>query len=160
MCIRQSSIRRCDGFASFAWALKRHRKVASGIVSAGYSTVAPGAHMTSAEVTQGQRRRGSPVQHRTRARFRLPRHGETTTAEMSNAAAESVEQIVRLENRDRVEMSASDRLADLMTAFSGSMLFVWLHGAWFVIWIVLNEGPISATHFDVFPFGLLTMIVS
>jgi len=48
--------------------------------------------------------------------------------------------------------SAQNRLADRITAFSGSMAFVYIHLAWFGCWIAFGvEG---------YPFGLLTMIVS
>jgi uncharacterized membrane protein len=61
------------------------------------------------------------------------------------------------EHRARRQASASLRLADIITAFSGSMRFVGLHVVWFAIWIGLNLfGPA----FDPYPFGLLTMIVS
>ena len=61
------------------------------------------------------------------------------------------------QHRARRQASPSLRLADLITAFSGSMRFVALHVAWFAVWIGLNlVGP----RFDPFPFGLLTMIVS
>jgi uncharacterized membrane protein len=56
---------------------------------------------------------------------------------------------------------AQDRAADVITSFAGSLNFVYLHSAWFLVWIVLNVGLIgSAAVFDKFPFGLLTMIVS
>jgi uncharacterized membrane protein len=48
-------------------------------------------------------------------------------------------------------------LADRITAFAGSMPFVYLHAVWFIGWVLLNEG---AAPFDPFPFGLLTLIVS
>ncbi|MFN8555924.1 MAG: DUF1003 domain-containing protein [Dehalococcoidia bacterium] len=50
--------------------------------------------------------------------------------------------------------------ADLITVFSGSMLFVWLHVLWFGGWILVNIGVLPVRPFDPFPFGLLTMIVS
>ena len=50
-----------------------------------------------------------------------------------------------------------ERVADLITKFSGSMQFVYLHILWFTAWIVLN---ITIARFDPFPFGLLTLIVS
>lgn len=54
-----------------------------------------------------------------------------------------------------------DRIADGMTAFSGSMAFVYLHAGWFAVWLLLNLGLFgSAVVFDPFPFGLLTLIVS
>jgi len=51
------------------------------------------------------------------------------------------------------------RIADWIAWFSGSMQFLILNGAWFIIWIRLNTIPGLLT-FDPFPFGLLTMIVS
>jgi len=52
------------------------------------------------------------------------------------------------ERRKRFE----DRLADRITAFSGSMRFVYLHVVWFTAWIALGV--------ESYPYGLLTMIVS
>ena len=54
-----------------------------------------------------------------------------------------------------------DRAADRITAFAGSLNFVYIHSAWFGVWIVLNIGALGgALVFDKFPYGLLTMIVS
>jgi uncharacterized membrane protein len=54
-----------------------------------------------------------------------------------------------------------DRVADRVTAFAGSLNFVYIHTAWFVIWIAINIGLLGAAlKFDEFPFGLLTMVVS
>jgi uncharacterized membrane protein len=46
------------------------------------------------------------------------------------------------------------RLADAITAFAGSMWFAYLHVGWFVLWLWFEP------FHDVFPYGLLTMIVS
>src|SRR3954453_4725692 len=48
--------------------------------------------------------------------------------------------------------SAQNRVADRITRFSGSMVFVYLHILWFGLWIGLGV--------EKYPFGLLTMIVS
>ena len=48
--------------------------------------------------------------------------------------------------------SFQNRLADRITAFSGSMGFVYIHLAWFGCWIGFGV--------ERYPFGLLTMIVS
>jgi uncharacterized membrane protein len=54
-----------------------------------------------------------------------------------------------------------DRLADAITNFSGTLQFVYIHAAWFVVWITCNEGLFGhSAVWDPFPFGLLTMIVS
>src|SRR5579884_4181074 len=50
--------------------------------------------------------------------------------------------------------SIQNRIADAITAFAGSMAFVYIHIAWFILWIITQ--PFG----DKFPFGLLTMIVS
>jgi uncharacterized membrane protein len=58
-------------------------------------------------------------------------------------------------------MRAQDRAADAVTAFAGSLNFVYIHAVWFGIWIAANVGLFgAAATFDKFPFGLLTMIVS
>ncbi|MFE2068944.1 DUF1003 domain-containing protein [Streptomyces sp. NPDC059467] len=57
--------------------------------------------------------------------------------------------------------TSQDRFADAITAFAGTMGFVYVHAVWFAVWIALNLslfGP--AAVFDPYPFGLLTMIVS
>ena len=52
------------------------------------------------------------------------------------------------------------RVADWIAWFSGSMQFLALNLAWFLVWITINVGNVGLPHFDPFPFGLLTMIVS
>ena len=47
--------------------------------------------------------------------------------------------------------NAQNRVADRITTFSGSMLFVYIHVLWFGLWIGLGV--------EKYPFGLLTMIV-
>jgi len=57
--------------------------------------------------------------------------------------------------------STLDRIADAIAAFAGSMTFVFIHAAFFTVWILLNLDVIpGAEAFDPFPFGLLTMAVS
>jgi len=48
--------------------------------------------------------------------------------------------------------SIQNRIADKITAFSGSMWFVYVHILWFSLWIGLGV--------EKYPYGLLTMIVS
>ena len=57
--------------------------------------------------------------------------------------------------------SNQDRIADAITAFAGTMRFVYLHAVWFAIWIAANLGAFGREAiWDPYPFGLLTMIVS
>ena len=48
--------------------------------------------------------------------------------------------------------SLQNRIADAITKFAGSLTFVYVHIAWFSLWIGLRV--------EKFPYGLLTMIVS
>jgi uncharacterized membrane protein len=48
--------------------------------------------------------------------------------------------------------SVQNRVADRITAFAGSMTFVYIHIVWFSCWIGFGV--------EDYPFGLLTMIVS
>lgn len=57
-----------------------------------------------------------------------------------------------LEFRADRAKSLQNRIADAITTFAGSMVFVYIHIAWFAIWIGLGV--------EKYPFGLLTMIVS
>ena len=52
------------------------------------------------------------------------------------------------------------RIADWIAWFSGSMPFLMINAAWFIIWIFLNTVHTGIPQFDPYPFGLLTMIVS
>jgi uncharacterized membrane protein len=57
--------------------------------------------------------------------------------------------------------SLQNRIADVITRFAGSMIFVYVHIVWFTAWIAINQGWFGRDLvFDRFPFGLLTMIVS
>lgn len=48
--------------------------------------------------------------------------------------------------------SLQNRVADSITTFAGSMMFVYIHLLWFAVWILFKV--------EKYPFGLLTMIVS
>src|SRR5687767_5127632 len=57
-----------------------------------------------------------------------------------------------LKHRQERARSLQNRVADAITAFAGSMWFVYLHVIWFTLWIGLGA--------EAYPYGLLTMIVS
>jgi uncharacterized membrane protein len=57
-----------------------------------------------------------------------------------------------LEHAEKRAESVQNRIADKITAFSGSMLFVYVHIIWFSCWIGFGV--------EHYPYGLLTMIVS
>ncbi len=57
-----------------------------------------------------------------------------------------------VEHAEQRARSVQDRIADQITAFAGSMWFVYIHIVWFSCWIGLGA--------EKYPYGLLTMIVS
>ena len=59
---------------------------------------------------------------------------------------------VLLEHAQERAENVQNRIADRITAFSGSMLFVYIHVIWFACWIGFGV--------EHYPYGLLTMIVS
>jgi uncharacterized membrane protein len=97
--------------------------------------------------------------HKSAPRARAAAMNGTVTSN-GDAVAKNIEDVVRIEQRDRAKMGWGDHLADRITAFSGSMTYVWLHVGWFTVWIAVNVGLFGLAAFDEFPFGLLTMIVS
>jgi len=71
----------------------------------------------------------------------------------------NVELIKRLEEAAKQDRTSSDRVAEVIANFCGSMTFVWVHVFWFAFWIGLNVLP-QIHHIDPFPFTFLTLVVS
>jgi uncharacterized membrane protein len=71
-------------------------------------------------------------------------HIELSNIELPNPAL--------VEHARQRAQSIQNRIADRITAFSGSMRFVYLHAIWFASWIGFGV--------EAYPYGLLTMIVS
>jgi CRP/FNR family cyclic AMP-dependent transcriptional regulator len=58
------------------------------------------------------------------------------------------------------KLTISQRIADTIAEFSGTVAFLMINVIWFGAWLLWNEVWVSSAAFDPFPFGLLTMIVS
>ena len=71
----------------------------------------------------------------------------------------NIEAVLKLEEAAKDERTATDRIAEVIAGFCGSMTFVWVHVIWFGGWIVLNIMP-GIKHVDPFPFTFLTLVVS
>jgi len=71
----------------------------------------------------------------------------------------NIETVLKLEEAAREERTSTDRVADAIAGFCGSMTFVWVHVAWFGGWIIFNLLP-GINHIDPFPFTFLTLVVS
>src|SRR5690349_23358351 len=86
-------------------------------------------------------------------------HQEDNPA-LSKVIERNIRTIIHLRTKAADERSLQSRLADVITSFSGRMIFAYVHIVWFVLWILLNTGRFGLPVFDPFPYGLLTMIVS
>lgn len=84
---------------------------------------------------------------------------ETLNAKADELTQQNVQTILELERAAKEERTRSDRVAEVIANFCGSMVFVWVHVVWFSGWILLNIIP-GAPHIDPFPFTFLTLVVS
>jgi uncharacterized membrane protein len=82
-----------------------------------------------------------------------------STASVDQLTERNVEAIRELEKAAKEERSRTDRFAEAIAKFCGSMTFVWVHVVWFGFWIVINVVP-GVPHIDPFPFTFLTLVVS
>lgn len=86
-------------------------------------------------------------------------HAEDNPA-LSNVIERNIRTIIRLRLKAAGERGLQDRIADVITSFSGRMIFAYVHIIWFAVWILLNTGSLGVRPFDPYPYGLLTMVVS
>jgi len=59
----------------------------------------------------------------------------------------------------QIRSTTLEKIADLIAEFSGSITFLFLNAAAFFLWILWNSLPFLP-HFDPYPFGFLTMVMS
>ncbi len=80
-------------------------------------------------------------------------------ASVEELTAQNVRSIANLERASKNSLTPGDRIAAGITRFCGSMAFVWVHVAWFILWICGNT-VIPIPHVDPYPFSFLTLVVS
>ncbi len=76
------------------------------------------------------------------------------------AILRNIQSVVALEEGTQKKRSFSDRLADSIATFTGTIVFVVLHLVWFAVWVTFNMGLLGGAAFDPYPFQLLCMLVS
>ena len=89
-----------------------------------------------------------------------PEQGHTQNQRVAGVVAKNIDSLVRVRHTEEKKKSLQNRIADALTRFSGSMVFVYVHTIWFGVWIALNTGLSGSKPFDPFPFSLLTLAVS
>ena len=80
--------------------------------------------------------------------------------QLCNVIERNIVTLNRLNHEAARHRKLQERLADIITYFSGRMSFVYVHAVWFAVWLLLNTGRFHVRVFDPYPYGLLTMIVS
>ena len=74
---------------------------------------------------------------------------------------ENIEAIIRMQEEQDRERSLTDRVADAIGTFAGTVTFVLLHLVLFGVWAGVNSAwAPEGWRFDPYPFQLLCMIVS
>jgi len=79
---------------------------------------------------------------------------------LSKVIERNIRTIIHLRTKAAHQRGLQSRIADVITSFSGRMIFAYVHIVWFAGWILLNTGRFGVRVFDPFPYGLLTMVVS
>jgi len=59
---------------------------------------------------------------------------------LSNVIERNIRTIIRLRLDAAHKRGIQDHIADVITSFSGRMIFVYVHIVWFGVWILLNTG--------------------
>ena len=83
-----------------------------------------------------------------------------TTQAVDELTHQNVKSIAALEASAKISSSWGERLAMRIAGFCGSILFIYIHLAWFSTWIFFNTSSMFANHPDPFPFFFLTAIVT
>lgn len=79
----------------------------------------------------------------------------------STTVQANIRSIAELDRSAEAQRTLTERIADIIGGFSGSMSFVALHAVWFVLWFLINTKVLPwVKPFDPYPFILLAMIVS
>jgi uncharacterized membrane protein len=89
-----------------------------------------------------------------------PQGNHSSKAEsVDDLTKRNIETVMKLEEAAREQRTRTDRIADVIARFCGSMTFVWVHVFWFGGWITFNMLP-GLIRIDPFPFTFLTLVVS
>lgn len=89
----------------------------------------------------------------------IAEHKEDNPA-LSSVIQRNIRKIMKIRTKAVREQSLHDRIANVLTYFSGRMAFIYVHVAWFALWFLLNNGHAGVRPFDPYPYELLTMVVS
>jgi uncharacterized membrane protein len=87
----------------------------------------------------------------------FPLEGTAQPENGNDHVGKTIDDVVKLESPGT---TVAERISERVAIFTGSLLFVWLHVAWFAVWLGVNFSGFGFRPFDPFPYTLLRMIVS
>lgn len=79
--------------------------------------------------------------------------------DLAGVVHKNISSLVEMRKEEERKKGVQERTADLLTKFSGSMTFVYVHAVWFGSWIAVNTGLFGGKPFDP-SYSLLTLLVS
>lgn len=79
--------------------------------------------------------------------------------DMAGLIERNVQALLKRREQERAVTSREDKVADAITRFAGSMMFVYLHLVLYGVWIVINLGWLPLPKFDP-TFVVLAMVAS
>lgn len=85
---------------------------------------------------------------------------QSRAAKPSSTVVANIRSVADMQKHLEEKRTMSERIADIIGGFSGSMSFVVIHLVVFAAWFLINTLPLGIRHFDPYPFILLAMVVS
>ncbi len=81
---------------------------------------------------------------------------------LAEVLQKNVDAFHQIEKTAREHRTLDTKIADAIAGFCGSIVFVWVHIAWFGGWLIVNSTNVvgKGWRFDPPPFPMLTLVVS
>jgi uncharacterized membrane protein len=102
----------------------------------------------------------SAAAHEPARRSGAPDSGSDPNAGMTQVVNRNIRALMNVREEFERRRTVQNRVADAITAFAGTMWFVYLHAVLYGGWIVLNLGVLGLKPWDPFPFVMLAMAAS
>src|SRR4051794_35386959 len=88
-------------------------------------------------------------------------HESGADARLASVVHRNIRSLTAARQIQEQHRTASDRIADAVTRFIGSMWCAYVHAALFAAWILINVGLMKGVRpFDPFPFVMLAVFTS
>jgi uncharacterized membrane protein len=86
---------------------------------------------------------------------------KTDTTPLAGVVHRNIEALLKVREELELRRAPGERVADAIGNFTGSLPFVYLHAAFFGLWILVNTRVLPIVpQFDPFPFVFLALIAS